>query len=547
MRLVIAAFGGMRPGVSDKLLPGNMATLAQNVDTTSGALEPISIPLSADTLSKTGTIQTIYRMYDGTWLHWTEDVSVARVPIENNDDDRVIFTGVDQPRMTDKLKAIAGGGTDYPEVSYYAGIPAPTNILEAAVTQDTADGLQLQWDIAGTVADPVGNKVARSYVYTFVTDWGEEGPPSDPSDICYAGDDDYVTLTNFDSTPSGPYQITKVRIYRALSGGSYLFVSEQDLPLTTWNDTVTDASLGESIDTTLWSAPPTDMEGVVAMANGMLVGYAGNVLIFNEPYQGHAYPEDYRKTVDHEIMGLAAAGNTLFVATKGEPQLVVGTHPSYVTSNKIKYGPACVSKRSFVSTGGGAMYAAAEGLVLMTVEGAKVITDKVISKEYWEALVPTSIHGAYHDGKYFGFYNSGITTGGFYFDLEKGELFLLTEYYTAAYADLVTGKLYLANSGVVYEYDGGASPATATWEKDNIVTPPVAFGAGRVDAQGYPVTFTLYGTGDQVHEVSVEDDEPFRIPTSSRHKKWKVKVSGTKAVDSIVLAPTISELDMAVE
>lgn len=529
MKLSFGAFQGMRPAVSPKLIEANMATLAQDLDLSRGYMEPlqgVSAPVA--TLGKTGTIKTLYRMHSGTWLHWYDEVSVAPIPIANNELERIIFTGTDKPRMTDAVKALGSGGDNWPEVSYWAGIPAPDQILET--------------DASTTASD---DDLARVYTYTYVTAWGEEGPPADPSQIYYTQDGATVTLSNFAGMPAGPYQITAVRVYRALTGtsgsGEYLFVAEIPLPVTTWADMVSDANLGSELTTTIYSASDESMQGVVAMANGMLAGYFDNMLCLSEPYQGHAWPEDYRIPMEDEITGIASAGNMLYVATKASPYMVVGNHPTVMGANKLETVQTLVSPRSLVDMGSGAMYAAADGLVWVSGEGAKLVTHGVLHPDDWAAYNPSSIHGYLYRNQYLGFYDSGGVKGGFLFDPATQTFQLLSTWASAGFSDQSTGKLYLAQGGAVVEFDGG-STLTGVWESKHTETFPTTFTAAKVDADAFPVTFKLYADGVLKHTQSVTSDNPFRLPGGYRARTWVVRIETTQIVHGVFLASTVAEL-----
>ncbi len=519
----------MRPAVGKKLLDNAMATIAQDVELSDGTLVPLGDDTLVATLTKTGTIKTLYRLTSSVWLHWTEAVSVASIPIANNEYKRVMFTGTDQPRMTDVVKAVEGGGTDYPEVSFLAGLPAPATIL-------TTD--------ASTTPDD--DKLARVYTYTYVSAWGEEGPPADPTDVIYVTDGDTVNLSNFAGAPSGAYQVESIRIYRALTGssgdGTYLFVDEIPVAQTTYADSVSDAALAEALKSTLWSAPDTSMQGVTAMANGMLAGYFDNNLCFSEPYQGHAWPEDYRKPLDHTITGLSAAGNMLYVATEGNPYVVVGNSPDYMSENKLETVQTMVSARSFVDIGSGAIYAASDGLILLSEAGAKNITENVVDHDWWAALDPTTIHAYFYKDKYVGFYDNGTTQGGFIFDITDGTFSMISTYGTAGYSDMATGKLYIVKEdNKVYQFDAG-EPLTAVWESKHYETPITNFSSARVDAAAYPVTFKVYADGELKFTKSVADAEPFRLPAGFNARTWVIRVETTSTVYGVFMVNATGEL-----
>ncbi len=74
-----------------------------------------------------------------------------------------------------------------------------------------------------------GNTIPRSYVYTWMTPWGEESVPSDPSDDVYLKEGQTVTVSNIPtSKPAGKNFIRGVRIYRTVvtaSGSDYFRLS----------------------------------------------------------------------------------------------------------------------------------------------------------------------------------------------------------------------------------------------------------------------------------------------------------------------------------
>lgn len=71
-----------------------------------------------------------------------------------------------------------------------------------------------------------GGTILRSYVYTWMTPWGEESVPSDPSDPIYIKEGQVVTVSNLPNTPpAGNNFIRGIRIYRTVtssSGADYL-------------------------------------------------------------------------------------------------------------------------------------------------------------------------------------------------------------------------------------------------------------------------------------------------------------------------------------
>ena len=247
----------------------------------------------------------------------------------------------------------------------------------------------------------------RTYRYTYVSALGEEGPPSPVSQVVKTLDGDVIELTGFEAPPTDNYDITQIRLYRTsstIAGTEYQFVKEFDVATST-TEAVKQSNLGEIISTTTWDAPPEGMQGIVAMPNGMMVGFVGRTIHMSEPYFPHAYPPEYDQAVDYEIVGLAAFGNSVVVLTEGFPYVLTGSHPRNVNIRPYKIKQACVSAESIAADKDRVIYASPDGLVEIGVNGAKIITEPYVLKKEWASYSPTTMVGEFHDGKYFGFFD----------------------------------------------------------------------------------------------------------------------------------------------
>lgn len=247
----------------------------------------------------------------------------------------------------------------------------------------------------------------RTYVYTYVNEFGEEGPPSPPSEVTPQLDGRSVLLSDMALPPTIGYNISKMRLYRSNSteaGTEYQFVKEFDLSRTT-RDEVLSADLGEIIPSTTWDPPPTGMDGITAMPNGMMVGFKGRNLHFCEPYYPHAYPPEYDRAIDYEIIGIASFGNSVAVMTEGWPYIITGVHPRNVNVRPIKVNLSCVSAASIATDGNKVYFASSEGLVEIDDTGARVVTKQFADKEDWALYSPTTMVGSFYEGRYYGFYD----------------------------------------------------------------------------------------------------------------------------------------------
>lgn len=247
----------------------------------------------------------------------------------------------------------------------------------------------------------------RTYVYTYVSALGEEGPPSPVSAVVLALDGDTVELSDFALPPTDNYEITTINLYRTsstLAGTEYQLVKEFDVAESVV-EAVKKSLLGKIIETTTWDGPPPGMQGITEMPNGMLVGFVGRTVYMCEPFFPHAWPPEYDQAVDYDIVGLAAFGNSIVILTEGTPYVLSGAHPRNVNIRPYKINQACVSAESIASNVDEVIYASPDGLVKIGVNGAEIVTGAYVLKEEWAAFVPETMVGEFHDGKYFGFFD----------------------------------------------------------------------------------------------------------------------------------------------
>jgi hypothetical protein len=563
MRIGFTNFVGANSDISPELLPENYAVEATNCFTDAGALNTWkslkTVPGAWNT--KTGILKTIFLLKNTRWLAFGEpNVDVALMQLESNVDWNSVYSDGVKPKYTN-FNLAAAGGTGYPATSYALGIPKPAIAFVATVSAKAspANSLRVKWQIAGTVGDAIGNRIARSYVYTYVNDQGREGPPSNPSNIVFSNDDEFITLTANLTVPAA--DINKVRVYVAATGGTFNFLLENNIPDTSID--VTSNVFGAPIETTLFSAPPDGMLGVVAMANGILAGYLDNNLYFSQPYQSHAWPEDYIKPMDYPIKGLAAIGNMLFISTEGYPVIAIGNDPAFMTFNKLGAIQANVSDRSMVDMGIGAMYASKDGIVLLSGGEAVMISDGILSERVYQLMVPSSIHAYFYRDKYIGFYASGqsgtITaetgekipgSGAFILDPKRRTVTFTDVTCDTAFSDKVTGKLFLARNetagftgvSTLYEWNEGTTNLTQAWTSKPVQTAPMAFSVARIWSKRYPITFQLIVDGVSRMTQAINNTAVFRLPSGFLGREWQIRVSGDAYVNGVFLATDPEEL-----
>jgi hypothetical protein len=598
MVIRIDTFKGLLPKLAPDLLPVEAAQIARNCNLERGNLQAFKDLLQVVTPAKAGTKQSIYLFADAFWFHWLADVDVVRGAVAGDTQQRTYFTGDGAPKVTDSSIATAGG-TQYPTNAWQLGVPAPTTaptvspaaqtgtitaITKANPAQATSNNHGLKtgqrtalsvtgmtqlngWEGPVTVvdantftlnnvdsssysdftagtwsrawADP--DKEDRAYVCTYVSGYGEEGPPSDPSGIITCGVDQTVNLADIPGPPAGNFNVVKVRIYRT-HGANYLYVGEVAAGTTVLTDNVGPASLGDALPSVTWFAPPANLQGLIELPNGGLAGIAGNQICFAEPYQYHAWPIGYRQAFNDPV-ALCAFGTSILVATKSLPYVLTGGHPSAMAVEKLEVDYPCVSKRGMADLGYGAVYPSTDGLVLIGVGVAKLATAELLTRNQWQAYRPETLLGIGHNGKYYGFYNTGAVQAGFILDPTNGTLVDIDVYATAAHSDPKTGKLYLMVGNDIKQWDGGSGALTYTWKSKPFAAPrPINPGVGQVKAAAYPVTLKLYADGTLRHTQTVANDQPFRLPGGYLAERFELELSGTAAVRQVFLAEAAAEL-----
>lgn len=445
----------------------------------------------------------------------------------------------------------------------------------------------------------------KGYVYTWVSNWGEESKPSDSSNLLLHTSGQNIVVSALPTTPpAGDYNIRSINIYRTNTGDtgtSYQFVATQVLGSATYTDSTVDAALGDSLESTFYEPPPTDLIGIVNMANGMTAAFHGNEVCFSEPYKPHAWPAAYRYSVDFPIVAIGAIGNSLLITTEGRPYTASGNHPASVSVYPIDLPYPCLSKRALVNMGTGIMYPSYEGLVFVSGATPQLASAQVLTRDEWASYYPTTMFARYYDGKYFGNYTtpSGETKS-FIFQNSADRIALLVStniWASAGYSELQTGNYYFVQNDALYLWDSPNSQnALMDWKsKDFVVDKPVNMGVAKIyanfsdvpdytadnaaiaaanaalaDDMGYmggdevadetevagdafesmrsasvdaQVLFQLWTDKELRWQRYVSSGRPFRLPTGYKTDTLAVRVSARFRVHGILIAETPAALE----
>lgn len=280
-KISLSQFSGEIPRLISRLLPNTAASYAENVRLDDGGLTPVRKSRQEHVFRGISDIKTIFK-HGSTWLAWDKVVHAVPGPVAT---DRLYYTGDGVPKMR--------VGTTV----YNLAVPMPSTALSVTVTGSGA-----------------GDVITRLYVYTWVTEFGEESEPCPISADATWQSGRTVTLSGFAATPTGR-GITKQRIYRSQSSnqaGTDLFlIEERDASTANYVDTHAPDDFREVLPSRDWNAPPDDLAGLISLPNGMMAAFSGKELCFCEPYRPHAWPEKYRLTAAYPIKALAAYATTI--------------------------------------------------------------------------------------------------------------------------------------------------------------------------------------------------------------------------------------------
>lgn len=426
-----------------------------------------------------------------------------------------------------------------------------------------------------------------AYVYTFVSDFGEESAPSAASNIdsgpTPSSSAIWTVAMSPAAQPTGKVQYAYQNIYRTfyLSDGSteYRFVAQVAYGTTSYPDSVEDGSLLETLPSLLWSTPPADdkITAFTYMGNGVFAILSGQTLRMSEPYQPHSWPDAYARAIGVDGVGLEAIGNSLIVLTQGDPVVFTGTDPSFLSDAKLDINQPCVSRFSVVNVGPAVAYMSPVGYVYAGLGGSQVLTRPLFDKSEWTAINPNSASFAtrYDDGLMF------FTSSDQFLITPSEQLSILSSLniteVTALYTDPDTGEVYYVRNAGLYKWEGGTTQLSYLWRSKVFVTPKqINMGVCKIESDagagspgnavvvhgglginesginGAPLpyettdpilTFRLYsGDGTLRHTEVITSNAPFRLPSGYKGDTFYFELEGTATVHAVYIAEVPREL-----
>lgn len=414
---------------------------------------------------------------------------------------------------------------------------------------------------------------ARVYALTYVNRFGDESAPGVIEKVLYLSKGDTPTLTipyavGEREAMVRDYGINAIRLYRSVTNSlgvaQFLFVKEYLLTMTGSSVIIIDdlpygsTKIGEPLVTMNYDPPRIGMKGLGVTDDGVGYGYVEKTICLSEPYTLYAWPRFYELSSQHTIMGLGHYDNTIVVATKGSPMLISGNEPESMSVLSLPLYEGCVSSRSMVNLNHGCMYASENGLVLVTTNSAKLLTENAFSTEDWQKIKPSSIHASAYKNGYLFFWDNGVKKGSGYIDLNNGSKGVmwfddhaLNTFLNGNVVQMIN-KGTAAMGGVISKYASFnpeyGEPFTSKvfkWQSKtfNLDTPKRML-AAQVVADEYPlgaIIFRVYANRVLLHESVVKDCKPFRVKNHSVKHDFSIEIESSVPVREVVLAESMRD------
>jgi len=568
----ITNFQGTMPRTPDKKLSNNIGITAQNCDTSDGQLNPYKDVSLVESVVKAGAIKSSFRCND-IWLSWLNIVDIVKAEGIKTDS-RIYYTGDGYPKMTYKALAITQGiASDYP-TAYRLGVESPAVAL-TVTTSEIASG-EAYGDDYLTV----------SYTYTYISfisdSYTEESAPAPPTPAYNISDNMKVTLTGFVDPAGAGNNVIYYRVYRTAvtssgiveefqlvpygrdSSGAYIYdipvavtsfvdLDEDSDPKTLYQD------LSEAISTEGWDNLPDTATGLTQYQNGILAAIYDQSVLISKAFYPYAFPRgindssiDYSYDFEYYPRHLASYRDMLIVGTDANPYILTGSDPEFLNKSKLAFNEACVGP--MLVTEIGAIYPSTDGLVLCDGITVAPMTTDTFSKEHWQALGPEDLKMFYYKNKILGFFKGSGT--GFSYDFKQTktiETTLLSNGLLFYDGHLIEedGKLFLlvsdssSSNYSIYQWEGSSSIVDQTWEGYIHERDAALFSLVRVDgdfSSNKSLVLTL--TVDEVvlTTITIENDNPYWLPSGYRFKDLKYKFVGKTIVDSIYFGYSRNDL-----
>ena len=415
--------------------------------------------------------------------------------------------------------------------------------------------------------DPLTEEQKENLRYTYffqswVDELGFESEASSPSEEVEYLDGEKVYISALGYQPANA---KKRRIYKVITGlelgGTPQFVYEQDRDLVDGFSEVSfdkkDEEAGEVMPSI--TNPHRKIEGICTAPGGYAIwcSCSPKTVRFSDGAPNN-FPDEYAYEVEYEIVGLASAGNSVYVLTKGYPFVITGTSPDTMVVTKLASMQACVSRQSICVVDNAVYYASNDGLCMIT-EGVMTVnnvTASFFSKRDWEKVVSQDMIVCAYDSTLY-LWNPKQTDIGYAicFIDETSAVTTFDGGARAVTVDPVTDKMYFITKDdkprlVAWEDDD--SVKKLTWRSKRIQTEkPLNLSSAQIYADGYPVKLIINSAsspdepievGKNKVEVDIKSQDARRLPMRRPEKFIEVEVQSEYPINTIKLSTSMGEM-----
>ena len=587
----IQDFIGSIPMRSKRLLDERTAAFAQNCNLERGELSGFSGPQPVHQFDPPLNPEPVkvFRVLDtGTGdEHWLSsqhrDAEIIQSPLVDDSLRRWYLFEPDAPVQVASFQELQSGQFSKLAFDY----PQEPPVLELSDPPEPPSGEE---DDPIEAALSRGRVIDRVYLYTFVTEWGEESMPSPSASISVPPDADFVRVKIDKGNPEiEGREFAHIRVYRSVTGAAggqlYFLV---DIPFdqalvdgfTVYEDSQQSkvVALNDSIQSWVYEAPPDGLRGARVHPSGSIVAFKGRDVYFSEAYRPHAWPSEWKLTMADEVVAVEILAQMIIVLTKSHPVIVYGERAEALGMMSYSFPMPCLSYGSVVAFPDAIFYASTDGLVAFSQNGPRLMTQKLLTKTQWQGEYrPAEINGARFENRYIGFWPDG---NGFLVERSgrNSSIVQLTGFppNSAASNDLYNDDVHMVSGNTVLRFSSDqTSKVDYVWRSKEFVSPRkmnfAAFMAffddddasdggcmidpntgvwacgtwdeispihdGKFDRRK-EVLVKVYADGHKVFEGAVRNQEFVRMPSGFKAYTWYLEITGQCRLYSVTMTDT---------
>jgi hypothetical protein len=405
-------------------------------------------------------------------------------------------------------------------------------------------------------AAAVPDDVTRAYVWTMVNTYGEEGPPSDPTQLTFPlGPIDVGIAWTPPVIDYAP--IKELRIYRTPDSGTiaeYFYVGKIDVlgepaATLTFHDDVTAEQLNEALASTNYYPPDPNLTGLTALPNGILMAWKANELHFSDAYKPWSWPPQYVLTFgDYQIVGAIVVGTSSLITTSGKPYVVAGVSPDAMTHSVLNIQQAGASKWALADLGGQIVYASHDGIV--AYDGGlptMAFSDNYFTRDVWRARYGAglaSMRFAVWDGRLL-VYSADASFTPFMIGLDeaRGAMTELPSLVAQCnFVSPVADQCFLVNGATLLRLAGGPALNAAWTSRTFVLNRPCNYSVAQAVCGGdWQIDF--YADGILRHtESALNGITTFRLPGGFLADRWQIAISGSGTFRELRVAESATDL-----